>query len=116
MNVPFRELHPREKELLERLLDLEFLGRDELRLQLPFVTAREVEKDGTLVLRCSQGPPAPGNRAVPAGGVCWDADSVPISVMLHVDQDGFMRRLEITKFDSSPIIVPPTARSLVVET
>jgi len=114
MASEFRPLDPRERGLLEKLLDAEFAGRDELRSQIASVTARQIEEDGTLRLRRGSGTPAPTKYALVAEGTCTDADGMTIAVLLHVDKEGFMRMLEILKYGGSPIINPPTARDLVV--
>ena len=46
----FRPLTTYERELLEKLLEPEFPGRDELRQQLNSVTAKQLHEDGTLDL------------------------------------------------------------------
>ena len=113
MNSSVRPLKIRERELLEKLLEPEFPGRDELRRQLDSVTAKEILEDGTCALQCRPCLPAPVKRGVPTEGECPDADGVTIHVLLHV-KDGFMSELEILKFGSSKILNPPTARGLVV--
>ena len=52
MDSTFRPLESREREVLEKLLEPEFPGRDELRHQLNSVTAKQVFEDGTLDLQC----------------------------------------------------------------
>jgi hypothetical protein len=111
MDSEFRPLDIRERELLEKLLEVEFPGRDELRVQLSSLTAKHLHEDGTLKLRCESGPPAPCYSLV-AEGECRDADGGMINVMLHVDRRGFMWMLEILKLDTTPIINPPSARNM----
>ena len=114
MDSSFRPLTAYERELLEKLLEPEFPGRDELRKQLNSVTAKQLHEDGTLDLQCGSGPPARTKYLMPMEGYCEDADGMTISVLLHVDKDGFMNMLEIIKYDNSPIINPPAARDLVL--
>ena len=109
----FRPLKTHERELLEKLLEPEFPGRDELRLQLNSVTAKQIFEDGTLALQCGLTHPAPVKSRVPVEGECRDADGGPISVFLHV-VDGFMNELEIVKYDHSKIVKQPSAHDLVV--
>src|SRR6266849_10395523 len=104
MDSAFRPLDARERELLEKLLEPEFQGRDELRSQLISVTAKQIEEDGTLRLQCGPSPPAPVKYSAPMEATCTDADGMTIAVLLHVDKDGFMHMLEIIKYDGSPII------------
>jgi len=109
----FRPLKMRERELLEKLLEPEFPGRDELRQQLNSVTAKQILEDGTLDLQCDPTYPAPVKCRVPVEGQCPDADGVPIGVVLHVVH-GFMNELEIVKYDGSEIRNPPSAHDLVL--
>jgi hypothetical protein len=110
----FRELSTREKELLQKLLDAAIEGRDELRTQLNYVKAKQIEDDGTLLLECSGGTGAPGKYAPVAEGVCKDADAGDIAVILHLGKGGFMSMLEIVKYGGQPIINPPSAQNLAL--
>lgn len=112
-DTTFRAFKARERGLLERLLDCEFQGRDQLRLQLNSTDAKQVDEDGTLLLRCDTSSAAPVKFRVPVEGMCTDADGVGICILLHV-KDGFMHMLEIIKDDGSPILNPPNASDLVV--
>jgi hypothetical protein len=114
MDSGFRQLDARERGLLEKLLEAEFPGRDELRTQLDSLTAKQIEEDGTLSLRCDSESPSPGKYAVAMEGMCKDADGGDMSVMLHLNHQGFMSMLEIIKYGPSPIISPPSARDLVL--
>jgi hypothetical protein len=114
MDSEFRPLDTREKGLLEKLFETEFQGRDELRSQLDSVTAKQIEEDGTLSLRCGSGLPWPNKYALAAEGWCKDADGMTIAVMVHIGKCGFMHMLEIVKFDGSPVMNPPSARDLVL--
>jgi hypothetical protein len=113
MDSEFRQLDTRERELLEKLFEAEFPGRDELRAQMSSLTAKQIIEDGTLSLRCGSGPPAPTKSRLVTEGICTDADGGTIAILLHVGKDGFMSMLEILKYDGSPIVNPPSARELV---
>jgi hypothetical protein len=113
MDSGFRQLDSRERELLEKLLDAEFPGRDELRAQLGSVTAKQIGDDGTLMLRCASGPTSPSEYGPAIHGMCKDSDGMTIWFMLHT-KGGFMHMLEIVKDDGSPIVNTPTAHDLVV--
>jgi hypothetical protein len=113
MDSGFRELAPRERGLLEKLLEAEFPGRDELRVQLDSLTRKQAGEDGTLILRCGSGPPAATQFRLAAEAMGKDEDGGEISVLLHVNKDGFMSMLEIIKYDGSPILRPPAAHDLV---
>ena len=109
----FRQLTDRERGLIGKLLEPEFPGRDELREQLASVKAKQVIEDGTLSLRCPEGPPARCKHNIANEATCSDADGGLISVMLFVG-NGMMEMLEIIKYDSTPIIRPPAADDLVL--
>jgi hypothetical protein len=114
MDSEFRPLSAPERELLEKLLEPEFAGRDELRSQLSAVTAKQVIEDGTLLLQCGPSRPFPRKHRLAVEGVCRAADGKEIAVLLHVDRHGFMNMLEKLKYDQTPIINPPTAGNLTV--
>src|SRR5438874_8795200 len=80
LDASFRPLKTHERELLEKLLEPEFPGREELRQQLNSVTAKQVFENGTLALQCGLTHPAPVKSRVPVEGECRDADGGPISV------------------------------------
>jgi hypothetical protein len=112
MDCDFRKLNDREMGLLERLLEDDFPGRDELRTQLPAITAKQIEPDGTLALRCHGGRPAQSKYRVANEAICEDSDGAMIAVVLHLNADGFMTMLEIIKYDGSAILRPPSGRDL----
>jgi hypothetical protein len=116
MDSTFRPLKTHERELMEKLLEPHFPGRDELRRQLDFVTAEQIFEDGTLALQCGPCLPAPVKCRVPTEGEC--ADGGVIQVLLHV-VDGVMNELEILKVGptkDSKIINPPAPSDLVLFT
>jgi len=115
MDSEFRPLNPRERALLEKLLEAHVPGEEEFRTQLASVTAKQLHEDGTLVLRCASGPPSPAyGQGLVAEGWCKDADGLTICVMLHVNREGFMRMLEIFKADGSEITNPPSAPEMML--
>src|SRR5262249_31183883 len=114
MDSEFRKLDSREGSLLEKLLEPEFPGRDELRAQLGSLTAKPAGADGTLILRCGSGPPAATRSRLGSGAMWRDVDGGQISVLLHVNKEGLLHMLEIIKYDGSPIVRPPSARDLVI--
>jgi uncharacterized protein DUF6984 len=114
MDSEFRDLDTREKDLLEKLLEATTLGRVELRTQLDHVQAKQINDDGTLLLQCNGGTEVSSKHAPVADGVCKDADGADIALILHLGKGGFMKMLEIIKYDGSPILNPPSARDLVL--
>lgn len=113
METDFRPLSESEKQLLERMLDDAFPGRDELRRQLDSVTAKRINENGSLDLKVSSGPVAQVPRRVPTEAWCPDTDGMMIRLLLHV-VEGTMYGLEIYKDDGSKIVRPPTASSLTL--
>ena len=113
MKTSFRLLRTHELEILEKLLEPDFPGRDELRQQLGSLTTRQLFEDGTLDLNCGATARAPVTCSVPTEGEYIDADGYHINVLLHV-KDGLMNELEILKLYPSKIINPPEAKNLSV--
>ncbi len=115
MDSSFRPLTSHERALLEKLLEPNFPGREELRRQMSSVVVGQVLEDGTLALSCDPEPRAPVKCSIPAEGWCPDTDGVMIHVLLYT-VDGLMRLLEVYKADGSEIQKPPTPRDLVLFT
>jgi hypothetical protein len=114
MSSDYRPLSHREYGLIEKLLSVNFPGSSELRTQLVSLTAKEIEKDGTLRLLCSKGSPSLSKYLVAMEGVCKDSDGGDISVLLHINDAGFMSMLEIIKYGGSQIVHAPSAEDLVL--
>ncbi len=112
MEQAFRPLDSRERDLIQKLLEPDFPGRDELRAQLPGLTARQILDDGTIELRCDTDVRASVRQRVPTEGSCKDTDGGTIDVLLHV-VDGLMYELEILKH-GGPILRQPTASELIL--
>jgi hypothetical protein len=110
----YREPDVREKELLHKLLRVYFTGRDELCTQIDSIIAKQINSTGTLSLQCRSGSPFPGRHRLVAEGMCRDADGGTISVLLHIDQAGFMHLLEVIKYGPNPIINEPSASTMEV--
>jgi hypothetical protein len=102
-----------EAEILRKLLEPEFPGRDELLQQLTYVSARQILDDGTLELHCEGAPKAQVTRRVPTEGEYLDADGHTVNVLLHV-KNGLMCELEILKNYPTKILKSPQAGDLVV--
>src|SRR5436190_20284344 len=102
-----RELTLSEKQLLEKLLEPDFPGRDELRSQLARSKVRTLHEDGSMQFVDVEGPTASVVERIPVEATYDDGDGIPILVLLHVI-DGKLNELEIVKFGDSPIVWPPT--------
>jgi hypothetical protein len=115
MDTSYRALTSYEHALLERLLSVEFPGRDQLRNQLKVVTARSTDVGGMLSLQVDPSLAANVKGRVPTEGQCADVDGIMIHVLLHV-VDGTMRELETYKDDGSAVRKPPSPDALTLFT
>jgi hypothetical protein len=115
MDSSFRPLTDYELALLNKLLEPDFPGRDELRTQMGSLKARERFEDGTLQLQCGPEPRVPVRARVPSEGECVDVDGVMIHVLLHVE-NGVMNELEVFKDDGSTICRRPSPDALALFT
>ena len=122
----FRPLRESERELIERLLQKNFEGRDELRGQLDLVLARTIDQDGSLAFMVppeairvesheltGMTPDELLSQGLPVEGRYLDMDGVPVCVMLHVSQ-GRLHELEILRVDGSPIQRDPLEATLIL--
>ena len=100
MELDWQPLKGHEKLILERLFECEFQGRNELRQQLEFVTARSIDENGSLALKVSSPILAKTKCRVPVEAEYLDVDGVPIWILLHV-VDGLLNELEILRADSA---------------
>jgi hypothetical protein len=96
-----RPLTPHERAIVSALLAKPFVGRDELVSQLDHVRARSIDDGGSLALTAIGALPEPVLYRVPVDGSMLDVDGVPIRVLLHVNDDGYMNELEIYRADGS---------------
>lgn len=102
--MAYRDLTPAERAVLARLLEPEFPGNRELRMQLDVVKAATIDEDGGLALQCDEGCPRAKVRAsVPTEAEYRDSDGVPVHILLHV-AEGVMNELEVFKEERTPIL------------
>jgi hypothetical protein len=103
---PPRELHARERALMEQLLSVPFVGRDEMRSQLATARVRAAGGGDTRTVRFKLALEdlhrACINVRVPVEAETTDEDGVPIMVLVHV-VDGLLDELEIYRVDGKPI-------------
>ena len=102
-----RTLGAAERQLLERLLSVDFPGRHELLLQVETALVEPIDSEGSLRFVISSNVAAPVVRRIPIEAQCQDADGMWIHALLHVVK-GRISELEFYKDDSSPIIRMPT--------
>ena len=109
--MDFRPLTSHEREVIERLLEPRFPGRDELRAQLAVATARPKDDHGCIELRVESAPRAPVKHPIPAEGECTDNDGLTIQVHLQV-VDGYLAGLVVFKLGGDDPLGLPPARDL----
>ena len=102
--LQFRELRDQEKRLIDRLLETDFPGRDQILEQINNSYVREWDdRNGSLEFNVGPSPLADSESHIPVEGEFEDVDGITIHVLLHV-VDGRVKDLEIYKDDSSPVI------------
>ena len=87
-----------ERSLLDRLLEEEFPGRDELREQLSSCLVEPIDRNGSLEFAVRTDVKTPVRWRIPVEGEAQDEDGVTIHVLLHVIE-GKVDELEIYKDD-----------------
>ena len=115
---PPRPLTEHERQIADRLLSIQFPGREGLQQQL--ATAHI---DGLCSCGCpsiifsvpDSVPSADVKRRIPVEAEVPDKDGVTIHILLHV-QDGKLRELEFYRDDGEPIIAVPDPGGLHVFT
>ena len=117
MNIEsgFRRANKMERELLLRLMEAEFPGRNELALMIQDILVRTIDEFGSLELQSQSERTVQVIQRVPVEAEAKDIDGHEIHIMLHV-VDGRPVELEILKIDGDSILrMPdPPAFELVV--
>jgi len=103
----YRKPTDAEQALLDRLLDDDFPGRDELTPLLRLVLVKTIDKDGGLELQSKIEGKAPVVKRVPVEAEGKDEDGVLIHMLLHV-VDGRPVELEFYKDDAGAIVKMPS--------
>jgi hypothetical protein len=111
----FREPTHQEQALLNRLLEAEFPGREELAPLLRQVLVKTVDKEGCLELQSQAEGRARVVKRVPVEAEAKDEDGVVIHMELHV-VEGRPVALDFYREDSEAVkrIPPPSAFELIV--
>ena len=107
----YQALTKNEREIIERLLEADFPGRDQIRQQFNNCLVTIIDEYGSLRFDIRSDIKAPVIKRVPIEAEAQDVDGVPIHLLLHV-VDGKLTELEIYKDDSSPIAQTPVASKL----
>ena len=107
----WRDLSRWEREVLERMLEQPFDGRDALREQLARARVRRVDDEGSLSIEGAT-PTEHYWPAVTARGE--DADGIAIEMILLVGDDDRINELDVWKGDGSPIKQMPKPSALEI--
>jgi hypothetical protein len=99
---PLRELRPKAQAILDRLLEAEFEGRDEICQQVAESQARTADEDGSLKRITTGEPPVPVRFEAPISGHAWDEDGVGMEIVLRMEGNR-VDELEFYKFDGSRV-------------
>jgi hypothetical protein len=100
---PFRDMQPKERELIRKLLEPMFPGRDELAQQLETAKVRTIDNNGSLEFMVSS--PTKASRvkyAVPTEGEYEDPDGVTVHVLLRMLGDK-VKELEFYREDNGQV-------------
>lgn len=102
-NQGFRVMNTRERALIDKLLEPDFPGRNELRAQLQTARVREIDADGSLEFLITAGILADQvKHVVPTEGEYEDSDGVTVHVLLHTT--GYKaKELEFYREDSAQV-------------
>jgi len=108
------------KNILAKLLSVEFPGVNALRHQLEGLKVKQIDEDGSLELKVEQEGNAEVVHTVPVEASYSDIGSsdthrVKVRILLHV-RKGKMCELEFYKDDSSKILTPPDVTKLILDT
>jgi hypothetical protein len=106
---PYRPLTRHEREVLDKLLEPSFPGRDELLAQVKLAEAKEIDDDGCIEFSRVSAARFQAKSSIPTEGEYRDVDGTTLHVQLHV-VDGFVKQLELYKEDGSvPTGLPPAS-------
>lgn len=107
----YRALSKLERKVIEKLLELNFAGRDELKRQIPDLLAKRIDDNGSLRLTVQS-----CIRSKIKGGPVAEArypdtntdatNRAQVNLLLHV-KEGKLWMLEIYKDDSTPVLKQP---------
>ncbi|MDD2717225.1 MAG: hypothetical protein PHW04_15155 [Candidatus Wallbacteria bacterium] len=103
VNEPgFRRMTSWELEIMQKLMEPDFPGRDILRQQLKSATVKTIDENSSLGIKCNTAEKAVVQKTVPTEGEYQDSDGISVHILLHV-MNGEIRELEIYKDDGTAI-------------
>jgi hypothetical protein len=112
--VPFRAMQPKERQLVRRLLEPLFPGRDELSRQLETAQVRTIDQDGSLEFSIRSSTKADHVKySVPSEGAYEDSDGMIVHVLLRVVGD-MAKELEFFREDNAQVQTWPDPDSVRV--
>ena len=98
-----RKLTDKEMLILERLLQADFSGREEIVQQLKHATVQPSDENGSLDFNIGNEPPlARVKNRIPVEARIVDVDGITVNILLHV-VDGRLNELEVYRDDSGPV-------------
>lgn len=106
-----RALTNPEVTLLNRLLERDFPGRDEIAKQVNSARVEQIDSNGSLKFFVSSPTRVVTKFRIPVEGEFEDIDGTTIHVLLHV-VNGIVDELEVYKDDSSAVRSMPDAKQL----
>ena len=109
--MKLRPLTNGERQLLNRLLEEDFPGRNELVGQIDKSLVEQLDQHGCLEFHNVTGPPSHVKSRIPVEGEFEDVDGVTIHILLHVVKNR-LKSLEIFKNDSSEVVSMPEPEKL----
>jgi len=109
----FRAPSKTEREILRRLMEVEFPGRDELKQQLADAVVRPIDDEGSFEIKAESGPPAAVAKRVPVEAELPDSDGIAVHYLLHV-LDGRAAELDVYKDDGTSVKRSPNPNDLRV--
>jgi hypothetical protein len=104
---------PLERAIVDRLMEVDFPGRDEVANQLQGSMVRIIDSEGSIEFLPSSVRRAAVDRRIPVEAEFRDSDGLPVYFLLHV-VDGLVRELEVYKADGSGIVDTIDPSRLVV--
>jgi hypothetical protein len=104
-----------EQALLERLVEADFPGREDILRMIHDIQVKTIDDEGSLELQSGSSEKASVVKRIPVEAEARDEDGITIHVLLHV-KDGHPVELEIFKDDGSCVkrMPAPSAFELIV--
>src|SRR3954447_4713763 len=103
----FRKFTDYERAVLDRVLELDFKGKEEIKDQLSQATASLIEGTddnyGSIKIKTLSSKKADVMERVPVIGVTRDEGGGPVEILLHT-ADGIVVSLEFVRMDGAPMV------------